>query len=96
MGKMTWHGKKLDLRLIRKTALFTVVAEPEGSVVGTLDEDFAVESNAGDIMPQANAQAAVKKATAMIDILNGCPINSARWKQTKAQIAQANVTGNDR
>jgi ATP-dependent Lhr-like helicase len=26
-----------------------VVAEPEGTVVGTLDEDFAVESLAGDI-----------------------------------------------
>src|SRR4029077_14022238 len=35
---------------IPETALFTVVAEPEGIVVGTLDEDFAVESNAGDIM----------------------------------------------
>ena len=30
---------------IPETALFTVVAEPEGRVVGTLDEDFAVESN---------------------------------------------------
>src|SRR5205085_2904975 len=35
---------------IPETALFTVVAEPEGTVVGTLDEDFAVESNAVDIM----------------------------------------------
>ena len=31
---------------IPETALFTVVAEPDGVVVGTLDEDFAVESNA--------------------------------------------------
>ena len=31
---------------IPETALFTVVAEPEGTMVGTLDEDFAVESNA--------------------------------------------------
>src|SRR6202049_1882039 len=35
---------------IPETALFTVVAEPEGIVVGTLDEDFAVESNSCDIM----------------------------------------------
>jgi len=28
---------------------YAVVAEPEGAVVGTLDEDFAVESMAGDI-----------------------------------------------
>jgi ATP-dependent Lhr-like helicase len=31
---------------IPETALFTVVAQPDGVVVGTLDEDFAVESNA--------------------------------------------------
>ena len=30
---------------IPETALYTVVAEPEGMVVGTLDEDFAVESS---------------------------------------------------
>ena len=30
-------------------ALYKVVVEPEGHVVGTLDEDFAVESMAGDV-----------------------------------------------
>lgn len=35
---------------IPDNGLFTVVAEPEGVMVGTLDEDFAVESNAGDII----------------------------------------------
>ncbi|HTU83261.1 MAG TPA: DEAD/DEAH box helicase [Candidatus Acidoferrales bacterium] len=34
---------------IPETANFQVVAEPDGHVVGTLDEDFAVESLAGDI-----------------------------------------------
>jgi ATP-dependent Lhr-like helicase len=34
---------------IPATANYNVVAEPEGHVVGTLDEDFAVESLAGDI-----------------------------------------------
>ncbi len=34
---------------IPDTADYQVVAEPEGTVVGTLDEDFAVESMAGDI-----------------------------------------------
>jgi ATP-dependent Lhr-like helicase len=34
---------------IPETANYNVVAEPEGHVVGTLDEDFAVESLAGDI-----------------------------------------------
>jgi ATP-dependent Lhr-like helicase len=34
---------------IPETAAYAVVAEPEGKVVGTLDEDFAVESLAGDV-----------------------------------------------
>ena len=34
---------------IPENAQYQVVAEPEGVVVGTLDEDFAVESLAGDI-----------------------------------------------
>ena len=35
---------------IPDTANYAVVAEPEGTVVGSVDEDFAVESLAGDIM----------------------------------------------
>jgi len=34
---------------IPDTAQYQVIAEPEGSVIGTLDEDFAVESMAGDV-----------------------------------------------
>ncbi len=34
---------------IPDTANYAVVAEPDGHVVGTLDEDFAIESMAGDI-----------------------------------------------
>ncbi len=39
---------------IPETALFTVVAQPEGTVVGTLDEDFAIESNRDDIVLLGN------------------------------------------
>lgn len=35
---------------IPDNGLFTVIAEPTGLMVGTLDEDFAVESNRGDII----------------------------------------------
>ncbi|MCS5712160.1 DEAD/DEAH box helicase [Candidatus Berkiella aquae] len=35
---------------IPDNGLFTVVAEPDGTMVGTLDEDFAVESTRGDII----------------------------------------------
>ena len=34
---------------IPENAAYTVIAEPEGQIVGTLDEDFAVESLAGDV-----------------------------------------------
>jgi len=34
---------------IPDTAQYQVVAEPEGTIVGSLDEDFAVESMAGDV-----------------------------------------------
>src|SRR5438067_3038576 len=45
---------------IPETALFNVVAEPEGVVVGTLDEDFAIESNAGDIMLLGNTSSRIR------------------------------------
>ena len=40
---------------IPDNSLYTVVAEPDGAVVGTVDEDFAVESNRGDIMLLGNS-----------------------------------------
>ena len=40
---------------IPDTALYSVVAQPEGRVVGTVDEDFAVESLAGDVFLLGNA-----------------------------------------
>jgi ATP-dependent Lhr-like helicase len=39
---------------IPDNSLYTVVAEPDGAMVGTVDEDFAVESNRGDIMLLGN------------------------------------------
>ena len=39
---------------IPDNALYTVVAEPDQVVVGTVDEDFAVESSRGDIMLLGN------------------------------------------
>jgi ATP-dependent Lhr-like helicase len=39
---------------IPDNSLYTVVAEPDGAIVGTVDEDFAVESNRGDIMLLGN------------------------------------------
>ena len=46
---------------IPETALFTVVAQPDGVVIGTIDEDFAVESNAGDIMLLGNSSWRIRR-----------------------------------
>jgi ATP-dependent helicase Lhr and Lhr-like helicase len=46
---------------IPENALYTVVAEPEGVVVGTLHEDFAVESMAGDIFLLGNTSWRVRR-----------------------------------
>src|SRR6266403_6121526 len=39
---------------IPENSLYTVIVQPEGAAVGTIDEDFAVESLAGDIMLLGN------------------------------------------
>jgi ATP-dependent Lhr-like helicase len=40
---------------IPDNSLYAVVAEPDGAIVGTVDEDFAVESNRGDIFLLGNS-----------------------------------------
>jgi ATP-dependent Lhr-like helicase len=46
---------------IPDNSLYTVVAEPEGTVVGTVDEDFAVESLRGDIMLLGNTSWRIRR-----------------------------------
>jgi ATP-dependent helicase Lhr and Lhr-like helicase len=46
---------------IPDNALYTVVAEPEGVNVGTVDEDFAVESLRGDIMLLGNTSWRIRR-----------------------------------
>ncbi len=48
---------------IPDTGLYTVVAEPEGTVVGTVDEDFAVESLAGDVMLLGNTSWRIRRVS---------------------------------
>jgi ATP-dependent Lhr-like helicase len=69
---------------IPETALFTVVAEPEGVVVGTLDEDFAVESNAGDIMLLGNSSWRIrrvegKSGRVLVEDAHGVPPTIPFW-----------------
>jgi ATP-dependent Lhr-like helicase len=69
---------------IPETALFTVVAEPEGVVVGTLDEDFAIESNAGDIMLLGNTSWRIrrvegKSGRVLVENAHGAPPSVPFW-----------------
>ena len=54
---------------IPENALYTVVAEPEGAVVGTVDEDFAVESMAGDVMLLGNTSWRIRRIEAVGRVL---------------------------
>jgi len=69
---------------IPETALFTVVAEPEGITIGTLDEDFAVESNAGDIMLLGNTSWRIrrvegKSGRVLVEDAHGAPPSVPFW-----------------
>ena len=69
---------------IPETALFTVVAQPEGTIVGTLDEDFAVESNAGDIVLLGNTSWRIhrvegKSGRVLVEDAHGAPPTVPFW-----------------
>jgi ATP-dependent helicase Lhr and Lhr-like helicase len=65
------HGRR-GARLVAITSggaipdnsLYAVVAEPEGTPVGTVDEDFAVESLGGDIMLLGNSSWRIRRVAA--------------------------------
>src|SRR5581483_9370801 len=70
---------------IPETSLFTVVAQPDGVVVGTLDEDFAVESNAGDIMLLGNTSWRIrrvegKSGRVLVEDAHGTPPTVPFWR----------------
>ena len=68
---------------IPENALFTVVAEPEGTVVGTVDEDFAVESLKGDIILLGNMSWRIRRVDAggrvLVEDAHGAPPSIPFW-----------------
>src|SRR5579863_5558612 len=68
---------------IPENALYTVVAEPEGIVVGTLHEDFAVESMAGDIFLLGNTSWRVRRVSSAgrveVESAHGAPPSLPFW-----------------
>ncbi len=70
---------------IPDNALFTVVAEPDGGVVGTVDEDFAVESLAGDVMLLGNTSWRIRRVEGktsrmLVEDAHGQPPSVPFWR----------------
>ena len=70
---------------IPDNSLYTVVAEPDGVVVGTVDEDFAVESNRGDIMLLGNTSWMIRRIETnagrmLVQDAHGAPPSVPFWR----------------
>jgi ATP-dependent Lhr-like helicase len=70
---------------IPDNSLYAVVAEPEGIVVGTVDEDFAVESNRGDIMLLGNTSWMIRRIETnagrmLVQDAHGAPPSVPFWR----------------
>jgi ATP-dependent Lhr-like helicase len=68
---------------IPETNLYTVVAEPEGTMVGTLHEDFAVESMKGDVVLLGNTSWRIRRVEAagriLVEDAHGAPPSIPFW-----------------
>ncbi len=68
---------------IPENALYTVVAMPEGTVVGTVHEDFAVESMAGDVFLLGNTSWRVRRVqqsgTVLVEDAQGAAPSVPFW-----------------
>jgi ATP-dependent Lhr-like helicase len=68
---------------IPESALYSVVAEPEGMVVGTLHEDFAVESMKGDIVLLGNMSWRIRRVESagriLVEDAHGAPPTIPFW-----------------
>lgn len=68
---------------IPDTALFSVILEPEGVQIATLDEHFAVDSSPGDVILLGNTSWRVKRIEAagrvLVEDAHGAPPNVPFW-----------------
>src|SRR4029078_4128695 len=111
------HGRLRATRRARITALtsggaipdpgqYRVSLEPEGITVGSLDEDFAIESNAGDIFQLGNTSWRILKVepgTVRFADAHGAPPSVPFWlgegpsrtQELSAAVARVRVQGRD-
>ena len=67
---------------IPETNLYTVIAEPEGAMVGTLHEDFAIESMKGDVVLLGNTSWRIRKIESgrvLVEDAHGAPPSIPFW-----------------
>ncbi|MEO6711643.1 MAG: hypothetical protein ABI054_14290, partial [Planctomycetota bacterium] len=92
---------------IPDTAQYRVILEPEGTLVGTIDEDYAVESNGGDVFQLGNASwrvLRVEPGTMRVADAQGAPPSlpfwlgeaPARTQELSAEIGTIREHGQDR
>ena len=68
---------------IPDNSLYSVVAEPESTFVGTVDEDFAVESLGGDIFLLGNSSWKIQRVSAgrvIVEDAHGAAPNIPFWR----------------
>ncbi len=68
---------------IPDTATYAVIAEPQGNTVGSVDEDFAVESMAGDIILLGNTSwriRGVETGVMRVEDAHGAPPTIPFWR----------------
>jgi len=68
---------------IPENSLYSVVAQPEGTIVGTVDEDFAVESLAGDIILLGNSSWRIRRVqsgSVLVEDAQGAPPTVPFWR----------------
>jgi ATP-dependent Lhr-like helicase len=69
---------------IPDTALYAVIVQPEGIQIATLDEDFAVESSAGDVILLGNTSWRVQRVESagrvLVEDAHGQPPNVPFWR----------------
>jgi len=91
---------------IADTGQYRVVMEPDGTTVGSLDEDFAVESNIGDIFQLGNASwqvLRVEPGTVRVADAHGTPPSipfwlgeaPARTEELSAAVGRIRIEGRD-
>jgi ATP-dependent helicase Lhr and Lhr-like helicase len=69
---------------IPDTALYSVIVQPEGVQIATLDEDFAVESSAGDVIQLGNTSWRIQRVESagrvLVEDAHGQPPTVPFWR----------------